>query len=204
MKRLLVAVITIIQFLFISFFATGQTIPKRQPGYLFLKGRFYQKDDVRGVANISIGALKNKEFGIGFGIGYIGLERPYLPITFDLTYFGKSGKVTPIIQAQAGYGIYDYENAYAQISGGFTGAINAGISLPAKKSKFILLIGAQNLHFPSSASISFKGLMMAAPSFLRPGNYALVRPLINNLNECPLPIKEWCKVMEVIWVNVIN
>lgn len=147
MKRLLLAVVPSAFLLFNSLITEGQTDHKKQPTYLFLKGGFFQKDDVRGLANISIGALKNKEFGIGFGIGFIGLQRPYLPITFDLTYFGKPGKVSPVIQAQAGYGIYDYANTYAQVNGGFTGSITAGIALPAKKSKFVLLVGAQNLHF---------------------------------------------------------
>ncbi len=40
--------------------------------------------------------------------------------------------------------------------------------------------------------------------FLSPEQYALVRPLINNLNECPLPAQEWCKVMGVAWKNVIS
>jgi hypothetical protein len=135
--------------------AKGQSSRPKQPCYLFLKAGFYQKDDVRGVANISIGALKNKEFGIGFGVGYIGLQRPYIPVTFDLTYFGKPGKITPVIQAQAGYGIYDYANSYAQINGGFTGVVSAGISLPAKKSKFLLMVGAQNMHFTTKTSGTF-------------------------------------------------
>jgi hypothetical protein len=150
MKGPLIAVTHLIIFLFAILKADGQTAPKKQLGYAFLKAGFLQKDDARVAANVSLGALKNKEFGIGFGIGYIGFERPYIPVTFDLTYFGKSGKVTPVIQAQAGYGIYDYENAYAQISGGFTGTISVGIALPAKKSKFILLVGAQNLHFATT------------------------------------------------------
>jgi hypothetical protein len=149
MKRFLPDGALFILFLVTAIMSEGQPVHQKQPCYLFLKGGFYQKDDVRGIANVSIGALKNKEFGIGFGVGYIGLQHPYIPITFDLTYFGKPGKITPVIQAQAGYGIYDYENTYALVNGGFTGAITAGISLPAKKSKFLLMVGAQNLHFTS-------------------------------------------------------
>jgi len=40
--------------------------------------------------------------------------------------------------------------------------------------------------------------------FLTPDQYVLIRPLIDDLNECPLPTKEWCKVMGITWVNVIN
>lgn len=152
MKRLLIAVIQFINLLLISFFVEAQTVHKKQPCYLFLKGGFFQKDEPRGLANISIGALKNKEFGIGFGVGFIGFEKPYIPITLDLTYFGKPGKITPVIQAQAGYGIYSYQSANALINGGFTGTVSAGVALPSKKSKFILLVGAQTLHFTTQTS----------------------------------------------------
>lgn len=40
--------------------------------------------------------------------------------------------------------------------------------------------------------------------FLTTEQHALVRPLIDDLRECPLPTQEWCKVWGVAWVNVTD
>ena len=38
---------------------------------------------------------------------------------------------------------------------------------------------------------------------LTPEQHALVRPLIDDIRECPLPTQEWCEVWGVTWKNVI-
>jgi len=40
--------------------------------------------------------------------------------------------------------------------------------------------------------------------FLTTELHILVRPLIDDLRECPLPTQEWCKVWGVAWVNVTD
>jgi hypothetical protein len=40
--------------------------------------------------------------------------------------------------------------------------------------------------------------------FLTPEQYELVSPLIDNLNERPLPTKKWCEVMGVVWQDATS
>lgn len=127
---------------------------KNQNGYIVLRGGLsFKNNAVKGIAAISVGMAKNKTVGIGAGIGYISFEKPYIPLTVDISYFGKPGKVSPVIIGQAGYGVYNYSSAYVVGRGGFTGSINAGIGLPIKgKSKFILTAGYYTYGFSTTTS----------------------------------------------------
>lgn len=40
--------------------------------------------------------------------------------------------------------------------------------------------------------------------FLTSEQYALVRPLIDDIRECPLPTKEWCEAWGVTWENIVD
>ena len=128
-------------FLILSFCANAQS--KKQGGYVSLRGGISFKDNtVKGIASISVGLLNNGTFGIGGGFGYINFEKPYIPLTVDISFFGKPGKVSPVVIGQAGYGVYNYSTAYVVGRGGFTGSINGGIGLPIKhKNKFIFTVG---------------------------------------------------------------
>lgn len=128
---------------------------KNQNGYIILRGGLSFKDgSAKGIASISVGMAKNKTVGIGAGIGYISFDKPYIPLTVDISYFGKPGKVSPVIIGQAGYGVYNYSSAYVVGRGGFTGSINAGVGLPIKsKSKFILTAGYYTYGFSTTTNV---------------------------------------------------
>lgn len=129
---------------------------KQQHGYLVFRGGPSFKDKTtKAIAVVSVGVSNNNVFGIGASIGYINYEKPYLPLTLDLSFFGTPGKISPVIIGQAGYGVYNYSTAYAVGRGGFTGSINAGIGFPVKnKSKFILTAGYHSYGFSTTTRIN--------------------------------------------------
>lgn len=120
-------------------------------GYFSLRGGAAFKDDItKGIGHISVGYSDNHIFGIGGGIGYINFEKPYIPLTVDLSFFGKPDKIAPVIIGSAGYGIYNYSRYGTSVRGNFTGSLNAGVSFPVKKYTKVFLTGGYAIY-------SFKG-----------------------------------------------
>lgn len=140
MKQLLLAV------LILTFFeAIGQT--KKQGGYFSARGGAAFKDDYsKGLAHISVGVSPNHTFGVGLGVGYIKFDKSYIPLTVDISFFGKPGKVSPVAIGSAGYGIYEYVTPFAKIKGGFAGSLNAGISFPVKNYTKVFLTGGYSIY----------------------------------------------------------
>lgn len=124
---------------------------KNKGGYFSFRGGAAFKDDItKGIAHISVGYSDNHIFGIGAGIGFIEFEKPYIPLTVDLSFFGKPDKIAPVIIGSAGYGIYNYSRYGTSVRGGFTGSLNAGVSFPVKKTTKVFLTGGYSIY-------SFKG-----------------------------------------------
>lgn len=92
-----------------------------------------------------------------------------------------NGKPYTIFHQWAGYGWGESAQRFADV-------VNDQLTLQNSIERLYLIQGAND----------------GRAAFLTPGQYALVRPHINKLSECPLPTKEWCKVMGVTWVNVIT
>lgn len=137
---------------FSTIFANAQ---KNKGGYMSLRGGPSFKDNtVKAIASISVGFSDNHTFGIGGGFGYINFEKPYIPLTVDISFFGIPGKVSPVIIGQAGYGIYNYTTAYTVGRGGFTGSLNAGVGFPVKgKNKIIVTAGYYTYGFTTTTNI---------------------------------------------------
>jgi hypothetical protein len=161
MKRLLltIAVIT-------SLTAASQN---KTPGYFSMRGGAAFLDDApKGIGHISFGASPNRTIGIGAGIGFVHINKLYVPLTVDISYFGTPGKITPIIVGSAGYGLYNNKNAYFTTKGGFTGSLNAGIALPAKKStKFFLMGGYSIYSFTGGQNVQTAGYTYKAKDNLK-------------------------------------
>lgn len=132
---------------------------KEHHGYFNIRGGIALKDDLnKGIANISLGLSPSDGIGIGAGIGYINFDAPYLPLTADISFFGKRGKVSPVIIGSAGYGVYNKSNNYITVRGGFTGSINAGISFPVKKNKVFFIGGYSVYNFKGSKNLATSGV----------------------------------------------
>jgi hypothetical protein len=140
-------------FLFVA--TTSRAQSKKQGGYFSLRGGPSFKDNaVKGIASISVGFSDNNTFGIGGGIGYINFEKPYIPLTVDISFFGKPGKVSPVIIGQAGYGVYNYTTTYTVGRGGFTGSLSVGVGLPMKgKNKIIVTGGYYTYGFTTTTNV---------------------------------------------------
>jgi hypothetical protein len=131
---------------------------KVQKGYFSLRGGLAIKDDInKGIANLSLGLSPTDGVGIGAGVGFIDFDAPYLPLTVDISFFGKRGKVSPVVIGSAGYGVYNYSNSYATVRGGFTGSINAGVALPIKRNKFFFTGGYAVYSFTSTTNRATAG-----------------------------------------------
>lgn len=148
MKKLMLLI-----FISASILCSAQS--KKQGGYFSLRGGPSFKDNtVKGIASISVGFSDNNTFGIGGGFGYINFEKPYIPLTVDISFFGVPGRVSPVIIAQAGYGVYNYTTAYSVGRGGFTGSLNAGIGFPVKgKNKIIITAGYYTYGFTTTTNV---------------------------------------------------
>lgn len=144
-------------FLMLPLLSTAQQV---KHGYFSLRGGASMKgDQMKGIVSISVGASNNSAFGIGAGIGYINFEKPYLPLTIDMSFFGKPGKLSPVVIGQAGYGVYNYTAAYIVSRGGFTGSLSAGLAVPVnRKDKFIFTIGYYTYNFISTTRYPGAGI----------------------------------------------
>jgi len=106
----------------------------------------YSKYDPSIGAEFSLGGLFDKA-GLGVGIAVIKIpnaSEPYVPIFAEFTYFGASNKVSPYLNVQGGYGIY--QNDF--VKGGPYFHPNIGVAFPAKKlTKIILSAGYVSSDF---------------------------------------------------------
>lgn len=108
---------------------------QKTPGYFSIRGgAAFLNDAPKGIGHISFGLSPHKAIGIGLGVGFVHIDKLYAPFTVDISFFGEPKKISPIIIGSAGYGLYNNKNQYFTTKGGFTGSLNAGIALPAKKS----------------------------------------------------------------------
>lgn len=139
--------------------STSLIAQKREPRYFSIRGgAAFTEDNPKAMGNISFGFSPNKTTGIGIGAGFVALDKTYIPLTVDLSYFGKPGKVSPIIIGSAGYGVYKNVTPYFTVKGGFTGSLNAGIALPAKKAnKFFLTGGYAIYSFTGGTNLQSSG-----------------------------------------------
>jgi hypothetical protein len=120
---------------------------KKKPGYFSMRGgAAFIDDGYKGIGHISFGASPDRTIGIGAGIGFVHIDKLYVPLTVDISFFGTPGKISPIIIGSAGYGLYNNKNTYFTTKGGFTGSLNAGIALPAKKSTKLFLTGGYSIY----------------------------------------------------------
>lgn len=88
------------------------------------------------------------------------------------------------------YTIFDHWEGYGwgESAQRFTDMVNDQLSLQNSVERLYLIQGAED----------------GRAVFLTPEQYALVRPLIDDIRECPLPTQEWCEVWGVTWKNVID
>jgi hypothetical protein len=141
--------------LLISVFASAQ---KKSNGYISLQGGAAFKEQTKGIAHLSVGVSNNSAFGLGLGVGYINFEKPYIPFTADISFFGKPGKISPVVLGSAGYGIHNYSKYGNVTRGGFTGSIKVGIALPTGgASKFFLTGGYSIYSFTGKRDIGMNG-----------------------------------------------
>lgn len=117
----------------------------------------------KGIGHISFGLSPNKAVGVGVGIGFVHVDKLYVPLTVDISFFGEPKKISPIIVGSAGYGLYSNSNPYFTTKGGFTDSLNAGIALPAKKStKFFLMGGYSIYSFTGGQNVAMSGISYKA------------------------------------------
>lgn len=142
---------------------------KKQPAYFSLRGgAAFVESSPKAIGHISFGASPNRAVGIGVGIGFIHIDKPYVPLTIDISFFGKPGKISPMIVGSAGYGLYNNSNPYFTTKGGFTGSLNAGIALPARKAtKFFIMGGYSIYSFTGGSNIQTTGVSYKAKGDLK-------------------------------------
>lgn len=136
-----------ISLLSIALLITASAFAQKTPGYFSMRGgAAFLEDAPKGIGHISFGLSPKKTVGIGVGIGFVHVDKLYVPLTVDISFFGTPKKVSPIIIGSAGYGLYNNKNLYFTTKGGFTGSLNAGIAFPAKKSSKFFLMGGYSIY----------------------------------------------------------
>jgi hypothetical protein len=137
--------------------------------YFTLRGGMAFKDGgTKGIGHLSIGVSPTHALGIGVGVGIIKFDKLYIPLTADISFFGKSGKITPVVIGSAGYGIYKYTTPFFTVKGGFTGSLNAGAAFPVKKhSKVFLTAGYAIYSFSGGKNIQTSGVSYSAESNIK-------------------------------------
>lgn len=147
------------QLLFVLLLITTSTFAQKTPGYFTMRGgAAFLEDTPKGIGHISFGLSPNKAVGIGAGIGFVHIDKLYVPLTIDISFFGKTGKISPIVVGSAGYGLYNNKNSYFTTKGGFTGSLNAGIAFPARNTtKFFVMGGYSIYSFTGGQNIQTAG-----------------------------------------------
>lgn len=112
-------------------------------GYASIYGGVSHHENTKGIFNLSVGLLSGDAVGVGAGVGYVQYDKPYIPLTADISFFGKSGKISPLIIGKAGYGVYNSMST----RGGFTASGYLGISIPVGKTKALLMAGYSTYTF---------------------------------------------------------
>jgi hypothetical protein len=155
MKRLLLAIIA---FSFLS--ASAQ---KNQGGYFSLRGgAAFDDGSTKGIGHLSIGVSPNHIFGVGAGVGIAKFDKLYVPLTADISFFGKPDKITPVVIGSAGYGVYKYVTPFFTVKGGFTGSLNIGAAFPVKGYTRLFLTAGYSIYSFSggqnvqTSSVSYK------------------------------------------------
>jgi len=105
-------------------------------------------------------------------------EYDYIGLNHRITL---NGKLYTIFEQWKGYGWGESAQRFADI-------VNDQLAMQNSSEKLYLIQGAED----------------GRAVFLTPDQYTLVRPLIKDIRECPLPTKEWCEVWGVTWKNVID
>jgi hypothetical protein len=128
----------------------------QKKGYFHLYGGVsHSKENDKGLFGISAGARSGKDLAYGIGIAYMNYDKPYFPLTLDLSYLPQTKKITPIAGARAGYGIYNHKlTSVVTVKGGFTGSIFAGVALPGEKVKINLIAGGNRNSFSNKTGFS--------------------------------------------------
>ena len=104
-----------------------------------------------GVVGLSGGLKMGKAFAVGAGVGFIQFEKPYIPLTIDLSLIPTNKKVNPIAGVKAGYGFFNYHPSSTEtVRGGFVATAFAGIMLSRVKFKPNITAGATRYTFKSS------------------------------------------------------
>lgn len=133
--------------LFVLLFLPVFSLAQDKGGYASIRaGVSIYKGQQVAMGRVSVGVSKNNTFGIGGGFGFIKFDKVYIPLTVDMSFFGKPGKVSPVIIGQAGYGIYNYTSSYVTQRGGFTGGFNAGIAFPGGGTRKIFVTGGLGIY----------------------------------------------------------
>lgn len=137
----------------------GISAQTKQPGYLSISGgAAFLNSAPKVMGHISAGVSPSRVFGIGAGIGVVDIDNTYIPLTIDVSFFGKPGKITPVVIGSAGYGVYKKINPYFTTKGGFTGSLRAGIALPGKNYAKLLLTGGYSIYgFTGGKNIQTSG-----------------------------------------------
>lgn len=91
-----------------------------------------------------------------------------------------NGKPYLIFQQWKGYGWGESAQRFADI-------VNDQLAIQNSNERLYLIQGAED----------------GRAVFLTSEQYTLVRPLIDDIRECPLPTKEWCEAWGVTWKNVV-
>jgi hypothetical protein len=161
MKRLLLAII--------AFPILSATAQKNQGGYFSLRGgAAFDDGATKGIGHLSIGVSPNHIFGVGAGVGVVKFDKMYIPLTVDISFFGKPEKISPVVMGSAGYGIYKYVTPYFTVKGGFTGSLNAGVAFPVKGyTKLFLTAGYAIYSFSGGQNIQTSGVSYKSESSVK-------------------------------------
>jgi hypothetical protein len=104
----------------------------------------------KGVAGVSGGRTIWNNVAVGLGIGFIQFEKPYIPLTVDLSFMPSGKKVNLIAGVKAGYGIFKYDPSIStSVRGGFFSTAFAGIALGTGKVRPNITIGGTRYTFRS-------------------------------------------------------
>jgi hypothetical protein len=150
--------------LFISIANIAQS--KNKGGYFSLRGGVaFDQGATKGIGHLSIGVSPNHIFGVGAGVGIAKFDKLYIPLTADISFFGKPGNISLVVIGSAGYGVYKYVTPFFTVKGGFTGSFNAGVAFPVKGyTKLFLTAGYAIYSFSGGQNIQTSGVSYKSES----------------------------------------